>query len=234
MATMRMREALRDAMAEEMRRDEDVFVMGEDVAVFQGSFKVTEGLLDEFGEKRVRDTPDLRELDRGDGGRRRDGRHPADRRDHDRQLRAAGDGSDRQPRGRDPVHVRRPGARAAGDPDARRRRTPTRPDPLAQLRGALSPDPGPARRLSLHPGRWQGPAEGRHPRRQPRDLHRARDALRAPRRGPGERRRGRRLRRGRHPPRGIRRHHRRHPEDGGGRAAGRARPSPRSTASRQK
>jgi len=57
MATLRMREALRDAMAEEMRRDESVFVMGEDVAVFQGSFKVTEGLLDEFGEKRVRDTP---------------------------------------------------------------------------------------------------------------------------------------------------------------------------------
>jgi pyruvate dehydrogenase E1 component beta subunit len=57
MAVMRMREALRDAMAEEMRRDEDVFVMGEDVAVFQGSFKVTEGLLDEFGERRVRDTP---------------------------------------------------------------------------------------------------------------------------------------------------------------------------------
>jgi pyruvate/2-oxoglutarate/acetoin dehydrogenase E1 component len=57
MATVRMREALRDAMAEEMRRDEEVFVMGEDVGVFQGSFKVTEGLLDEFGEKRVRDTP---------------------------------------------------------------------------------------------------------------------------------------------------------------------------------
>jgi pyruvate/2-oxoglutarate/acetoin dehydrogenase E1 component len=57
MVTLRMREALRDAMAEEMRRDDDVFVMGEDVAVFQGSFKVTEGLLDEFGEKRVRDTP---------------------------------------------------------------------------------------------------------------------------------------------------------------------------------
>jgi pyruvate/2-oxoglutarate/acetoin dehydrogenase E1 component len=57
MATMRMREALRDAMAEEMRRDESVFVLGEDVGVFQGSFKVTEGLLDEFGEKRVRDTP---------------------------------------------------------------------------------------------------------------------------------------------------------------------------------
>jgi pyruvate dehydrogenase E1 component beta subunit len=54
---MRMREALRDAMAEEMRRDENVFLMGEDVGVFQGAFKVSEGLLDEFGEKRVRDTP---------------------------------------------------------------------------------------------------------------------------------------------------------------------------------
>jgi pyruvate dehydrogenase E1 component beta subunit len=57
MAVLRMREALRDAMAEEMRRDESVYVIGEDVGVFQGAFKVTEGLLDEFGEKRVRDTP---------------------------------------------------------------------------------------------------------------------------------------------------------------------------------
>jgi pyruvate dehydrogenase E1 component beta subunit len=57
MAVMRMREALNAALAEEMRRDESVFIMGEDVAVFQGAFKVTEGLLDEFGEKRVRDTP---------------------------------------------------------------------------------------------------------------------------------------------------------------------------------
>jgi pyruvate dehydrogenase E1 component beta subunit len=57
MPVMRMREALRDALAEEMRRDEDIFVMGEDVGVFQGAFKVTEGLLDEVGEKRIRDTP---------------------------------------------------------------------------------------------------------------------------------------------------------------------------------
>ncbi|MGH2951819.1 MAG: alpha-ketoacid dehydrogenase subunit beta [Solirubrobacterales bacterium] len=57
MSVLRMREALRDALAEEMRHDDSVFVMGEDVAVFQGAFKVTEGLLDEFGEKRVRDTP---------------------------------------------------------------------------------------------------------------------------------------------------------------------------------
>jgi pyruvate/2-oxoglutarate/acetoin dehydrogenase E1 component len=54
---VRMREALNQALAEEMRRDERVFIMGEDVGVFQGAFKVTEGLLDEFGERRVRDTP---------------------------------------------------------------------------------------------------------------------------------------------------------------------------------
>jgi pyruvate dehydrogenase E1 component beta subunit len=56
-ATVRMREALNSALREEMQRDESVFIMGEDVGVFQGAFKVTEGLLDEFGEKRVRDTP---------------------------------------------------------------------------------------------------------------------------------------------------------------------------------
>jgi pyruvate dehydrogenase E1 component beta subunit len=57
MATMRYREALNQAMREEMRDDEAVFLMGEDVGVFQGAFKVSEGMLDEFGEKRVRDTP---------------------------------------------------------------------------------------------------------------------------------------------------------------------------------
>jgi pyruvate dehydrogenase E1 component subunit beta len=57
MATVRMREALNQALREEMQRDEDVMIMGEDVGVFQGAFKVTEGLLDEFGERRVRDTP---------------------------------------------------------------------------------------------------------------------------------------------------------------------------------
>ena len=52
-----VRESLRDAMAEEMRRDERVFVMGEEVAEYQGAYKVTQGLLDEFGSKRVIDTP---------------------------------------------------------------------------------------------------------------------------------------------------------------------------------
>ena len=57
MVTMTIREALRDAMAEEMRRDQDVFIMGEEVAEYQGAYKVTQGLLQEFGAGRVIDTP---------------------------------------------------------------------------------------------------------------------------------------------------------------------------------
>jgi pyruvate dehydrogenase E1 component beta subunit len=57
MVTMTIREALRDAMAEEMRRDPDVFIMGEEVAEYQGAYKVTQGLLQEFGARRVIDTP---------------------------------------------------------------------------------------------------------------------------------------------------------------------------------
>jgi len=57
MVTMTIREALRDAMAEEMRRDADVFLMGEEVAEYQGAYKVSQGLLQEFGARRVIDTP---------------------------------------------------------------------------------------------------------------------------------------------------------------------------------
>jgi pyruvate dehydrogenase E1 component beta subunit len=57
MVKITLREALRDAMAEEMRRDDRVFVMGEEVAQYQGAYKVTQGLLDEFGDARVIDTP---------------------------------------------------------------------------------------------------------------------------------------------------------------------------------
>lgn len=57
MVKLSVREALRDAMAEEMRLDERVFVMGEEVAEYQGAYKVTQGLLDEFGPRRVIDTP---------------------------------------------------------------------------------------------------------------------------------------------------------------------------------
>jgi pyruvate dehydrogenase E1 component beta subunit len=57
MVTMTVREALRDAMAEEMRRDDAVFLMGEEVAQYQGAYKVSQGLLEEFGARRVIDTP---------------------------------------------------------------------------------------------------------------------------------------------------------------------------------
>ncbi|TDE40333.1 pyruvate dehydrogenase complex E1 component subunit beta [Antarcticimicrobium sediminis] len=57
MKSQTVREALRDAMAEEMRRDGDVYLMGEEVAEYQGAYKISQGLLDEFGSKRVIDTP---------------------------------------------------------------------------------------------------------------------------------------------------------------------------------
>jgi pyruvate dehydrogenase E1 component beta subunit len=57
MVEMTVRQALNEAMAEEMRADGDVFIMGEEVAQYQGAYKITQGLLDEFGEKRVVDTP---------------------------------------------------------------------------------------------------------------------------------------------------------------------------------
>ncbi|HEY8866848.1 MAG TPA: alpha-ketoacid dehydrogenase subunit beta [Solirubrobacteraceae bacterium] len=57
MTQLRYREALNEALREEMRRDESVLLMGEDIGVFDGAFKVTAGLLEEFGDRRVRDTP---------------------------------------------------------------------------------------------------------------------------------------------------------------------------------
>ncbi len=57
MVTMTVRDALRDAIAEEMRRDPDVFIMGEEVAEYQGAYKITQGILQEFGDRRVIDTP---------------------------------------------------------------------------------------------------------------------------------------------------------------------------------
>src|SRR4029079_3717261 len=57
MRQIAFREALREAMQEEMRRDEDVFLMGEEVAEYNGAYKVSQGMLEEFGERRVIDTP---------------------------------------------------------------------------------------------------------------------------------------------------------------------------------
>ena len=109
-----------------------------------------------------------------------------------------------------PMVVRMPGRRWA----------PARPDALAQPRGDVPADPGPAGCLPVHSRRRQGTSEGRDPRRQPGDLHRARDALRRPRRGSRERRPSGALRQGRDPARGLRRDDRRDPAHGAGRGAG--------------
>ena len=57
MRTIRYRDALREAMTEEMERDERIYLMGEEVGHYQGAYKVSEGMLDQFGERRVIDTP---------------------------------------------------------------------------------------------------------------------------------------------------------------------------------
>ena len=187
MAVMRMREALRDALAEEMRRDESVFVMGEDVGVFQGAFKVTEGLLDEFGEKRVRDTPISENTIVGAGvGAAMAGLRPVVELmtvnfsllamdqivNHMAAIPYMFNGQVRVP-----MVIRMPG----------RRRPPARPHPLPLAGGPVPPHAGPAGRRPVDPGRREGAAEGGHPRRQPGDLHRARDPLRRAGRGPGRR-----------------------------------------------
>ena len=111
MIAMTMREALRDAMAEEMRRDGDVFVIGEEVAEYQGAYKVTQGLLQEFGARRVIDTPITEHALCRSRRRRGACRAKADRRVHDLQLRHAGDRPSDQFGGEDALYVRRAGRR---------------------------------------------------------------------------------------------------------------------------
>ena len=137
MAVVRYREALNQALREEMQRDESVFLMGEDIGVFNGAFKVTAGPARGVRREARARHADLREHDRRHGRRRRDDRAAAGRRADDDQLLAARDGPDRQPHGDDPLHVRRPGHGADGGADAAGRRPPARPDALALPRGAV-------------------------------------------------------------------------------------------------
>ena len=109
MAELRYREALGEALREELRRDERVFLMGEDIGVFGGAFKVTEGLLEEFGEQRVRDTPISENTIVGMGVGAAMAGPATGRRADDDQLLAARVRPDRQPRGAHPLHVRRAG-----------------------------------------------------------------------------------------------------------------------------
>ena len=108
-----VREALRDAMAIEMRADDRVFLLGEEVAQYQGAYKISQGLLDEFGPRRVIDTPITEHGFTGMAGWGGDGWAAADCGVHDVQLRDAGDRPDHQFGGEDFVHV----GRTDGVPD---------------------------------------------------------------------------------------------------------------------
>ena len=156
LVNMTVREALRDAMAEEMRRDASVFVMGEEVAEYQGAYKVTQGLLQEFGPKRVVDTPITEHGFAGLGVGAAFVGPEADRRVHDLQLRHAGDRPHHQLGGQDPLHVRRPARRADRVPRPERRRFARRRPAQPRLRRLVLQRAGPEGGDALHGLRRQG------------------------------------------------------------------------------
>jgi pyruvate dehydrogenase E1 component beta subunit len=193
-----VREALRDAMAEEMRRDDTVFVMGEEVAEYQGAYKITQGLLDEFGAKRVVDTPITEHGFAGLGvGAAFGGLRPIVEfmtfnfamQAIDQIINSAAktlymSGGQMGA----PMVFRGPNGAAA------RVARPAQPG----LRGVVCPCPRPEGGAALFRGRRQGPSENRDPRPQPGDLPRKRDPLRQELRRAGDGRFHHPLRQGAH------------------------------------
>ena len=106
------RDALNQALREEMQRDDRVFLMGEEVAEYDGAYKVSRGLLEQFGARAGRGHADRRAGIRRHRRRRGDGRAAAGHRDDDLELRAPGHRPDRQHRRQDALHVGRPVRRA--------------------------------------------------------------------------------------------------------------------------
>ena len=185
MAVMRYREALNQALREEMQRDERVFLMGEDIGVFNGAFKVTAGLLEEFGEKRVRDTPISENTIVGMGvGAAMTGLRPVVELmtinfsllamdqivNHMATIHYMFGGQAKVP-----MVVRMP--QGAGH-----QLGPTHSHCLEALYLHV---PGMLLAVPSTAGRREGPAEGGDPRRQPGRLHRARVPLRSARRRAG-------------------------------------------------
>ena len=204
MAELRYREALNQALREELERDERVLIMGEDIGVFNGAFKVTQGLLEDFGEKRVRDTPISENTIVGVGvGAAMTGLRPVVELmtvnfsllamdqivNHMATIHYMFGGQVTVP-----MVVRMP--QGAGH-----QLGPTHSHCLEAIYLHV---PGMLLAVPSHARRRQGPAEGRDPRRQPGRVHRARVALRRQGRGARGRGRARRLRPGRDPARGRR------------------------------
>ena len=184
MVKQTVREALRDAMAEEMRRDPDVFLMGEEVAEYQGAYKVSQGLLEEFGAEAGDRHADHRARLRRPRRRRGHGRPEADRRVHDLELRHAGDRPHHQ-LGRQDAATWPAASWAARSCSA----APTAPPRASAAQHSQEYStwyahcPGLKVVAPYTRGRRQGPAQGRDPRPQPGRLPRERDALRPELRG---------------------------------------------------
>ena len=173
-----VREALRDAMAEEMRRDENVFLMGEEVAEYQGAYKITQGLLDEFGAKRVIDTPITEHGFAGIGvGAAFGGLRPIV---EFMTFNFAMQAIDQIINSAAKTLYMSGGQMGCPDgvPRPQRRRRPRRRPAQPGLRGLVRADPRPEGGAALFGRRRQGPAEDRDPRSEPGDLPRKRDPLR--------------------------------------------------------
>ena len=156
MAVMTYREALNLALREEMRRDPRVFVMGEEVGLYDGAYKVTQGLLKEFGDKRIIDTPICESGFTGVGvGAAMVGLRPVVEM-MTFNFSHPGARPDRQLGGQDVLHVGRPVQHPARDPRARRAGRPARRAALAVAwRRTSTTCPG---------SRWCGPRRRPTPR----------------------------------------------------------------------
>ncbi len=163
-----MREALRDAMAEEMRRDGDVFLMGEEVAQYQGAYKISQGLLDEFGDRRVIDTPITEQGFAGIGvGAAMSGLKPIV---EFMTWNFAMQAIDQIINSAAKTLYMSGGQMGCADrlPRSQRRRRPRRRPALPVLLGLVRTHSRPEGRRAVQRRRRQGPAEERHPRSQPR------------------------------------------------------------------
>jgi hypothetical protein len=117
---MTYREAVKQAIRDAMIRDERVFLMGEDVGAYGGCYAVSKGLMDEFGEDRIRDTPLSESGFTGAGHRRGGGGAQAHRGADDGELQPPGARPDHEHGGHHPAHVRRAVRRADRDPHGHR------------------------------------------------------------------------------------------------------------------